>query len=191
LAANLSAFGAADADAIVVDAAGCGSTLKEYGRLGDDPAAAGFASKVRDVSEFLADLGPKAPLHPVPLRVVYDDPCHLVHGQRIATAPRALLDLVPGLIRLPLADADRCCGSAGIYNLVQPALATAILSEKIAAIAAAGCDTVATGNPGCILQIRHGLRRASAATPRLATVRVVHPVQILAAAYTGSGPDLV
>jgi glycolate oxidase iron-sulfur subunit len=187
LAANVRAFDLDDADAIIVDAAGCGATLKEYGRLAGGgeggAAAARFAAAVRDVSEFLDTLGVVPPAVPVPARVAYDDPCHLVHGQRIAAAPRALLARIPALQLVPLADADRCCGSAGIYNLTQPQMADAILDEKIAAIAAARCDLVATGNPGCILQIRHGLRRAAAATPGLGAVRVVHPMQLLAAAY--------
>jgi glycolate oxidase iron-sulfur subunit len=189
LTANLHAFDRPDAAAVVVDAAGCGSTLKEYGRLSSAAApetaeaAATLAARVRDVSEFLDALGPVTPHVPVPLRVAYDDPCHLLHGQRIAAPPRALLARIPGLELVPLADADRCCGSAGVYNLAQPALARAILDDKIAAIEATGCDVVATGNPGCILQIRHGLRGAAARNPRLERVRVLHPMQLLAAGY--------
>jgi glycolate oxidase iron-sulfur subunit len=191
---NVRAFAADDVDAVIVDAAGCGSTLKEYGRLYAGDAmlagpAAGLSRRVRDASEFLAALGLVPPVRPIRARVAYDDPCHLIHGQRIAAQPRALLDAIPGLERVPLADADRCCGSAGIYNLVQPALANAILDAKIAAIASAQCDLVATANPGCILQIRYGLQRAAAAMPRLAAVAVVHPMQLLAAAYGAAARD--
>jgi glycolate oxidase iron-sulfur subunit len=107
----------------------------------------------------------------------------LLHGQRISSAPRAILAAIPGLDLVPLRDADRCCGSAGIYNLAQPELAGAILAEKVRHIAASGADVVATGNPGCILQIRSGLRQASAAEPRLGAIRVLHPMELLAAGY--------
>jgi glycolate oxidase iron-sulfur subunit len=190
---NLQAFDRRDIDALVVNAAGCGSTLKEYGELTHDLGALALparelAARVRDVSEFLDALGLVPPPHAVPARVAYDEPCHLLHGQRVSAAPQRVLDAILGLERVPLAGADRCCGSAGIYNLLHPDLAGAILEEKIAAIAASGADTVATGNAGCILQIRQGLRRAAAATPRLAGVRVVHPMQLLAQAYTGDAP---
>jgi glycolate oxidase iron-sulfur subunit len=186
LEANLRAFGGADA--IVVNAAGCGSTLKEYGRLAATDArlaaaASAVASRIRDATEFLDELGLVAPRQPVPGRVAYDEPCHLLHGQRITAAPRSVLGRIPGLELVPLRDADRCCGSAGIYNVAQPALAGAILDDKIAAIADSRCDVVATGNPGCILQIRSGLRRHAGRVERLGRVQVVHPLQLLAASY--------
>jgi glycolate oxidase iron-sulfur subunit len=185
---NARVFDQNDVDAVVVNAAGCGSTLKEYGELarerpGSAAAAAAFASRVRDISEVLVDLGLVEPRAPVPAVVAYDEPCHLLHGQRVSAAPKQILDAIPGLRRVPLTDADRCCGSAGVYNLVFPRLARQIVAEKVAHIAASGADTVATGNPGCILWIRAGLRAAAAATPRLAGVRVVHPMQLLARAY--------
>lgn len=188
LARNVRAFDARDVDAVVVNAAGCGSTLKEYGGLaaarpGLAEAAAAFAARVRDISEFLHELGLVPPPHPVARRVTYDEPCHLLHGQRVSAAPRALLQAIPGLEWCPLPDADRCCGSAGIYNVVQTALASAILSDKIRSIAATGAGVVATGNPGCILQIRAGLLQASSAAPALREVRVVHPLALLALAY--------
>ena len=191
---NVQAFDLRDVDALVVNAAGCGSTLKEYGDLArDTPEVAGparaLAAQVRDVSEFLDALGLVPPPYAVRARVAYDEPCHLLHGQRVSAAPQRVLAAIPGLERVALAGADRCCGSAGIYNLLHPELAHAILQEKIASIAASGADTVATGNAGCILQIRQGLRRAGAATPHLAGVRVVHPMQLLAQAYTGTTPD--
>jgi glycolate oxidase iron-sulfur subunit len=185
---NVAAFDLRDVDAVVVNAAGCGSTLKEYADLGRArPAvaagAAALAARVRDIAEFLHQLGLVPPSVPVPARVAYDEPCHLLHGQRISAAPRAILAAIPGLELVPLRDADRCCGSAGIYNLVQAALAADILDEKVRCIAASGADTVATGNPGCILQIQAGLQRAAAGEPRLGTIRVVHPMQLLARAY--------
>jgi glycolate oxidase iron-sulfur subunit len=188
LGRNLRAFDLRDVDALVVNAAGCGSTLKEYGSLAAETtaiaaAASALASRTQDISEFLHGLGLVPPSHSVPVRVAYDEPCHLLHGQRVSAAPRAMLAAIPGATLVPLADADRCCGSAGVYNLVQPELATAVLEEKVRAIAASGAEVVASGNPGCILWIRRGLAAAAAAEPRLATVRVVHPMELLARAY--------
>ena len=185
---NLAAFARADVDALVVNAAGCGSTLAEYGELArDKPAlaapASALAARVRDISEFLDALGVVAPPLRVPARVAYDEPCHLLHGRGISAAPKRVLAAIPGVELVPLTEADRCCGSAGVYNVLYPDLAGAILEEKIRHVAASGADTVATGNAGCILQIRSGLRRAAGSTPRLAAVRVVHPMQLLAAAY--------
>jgi glycolate oxidase iron-sulfur subunit len=187
LARNLAAFGLGGVDAVVTNAAGCGSTLKEYGELALGtpvaPAAAAFAARVRDIAEFLEALGPVEPTVAVTARVAYDEPCHLLHGQRVSEAPQSLLRRIPGVEMVPLADADRCCGSAGVYNVLHPDLATAILDEKIRQVALCGADVVATGNPGCILQIRSGLRRASRTDPRLAAVRVLHPVELLARGY--------
>jgi glycolate dehydrogenase iron-sulfur subunit len=187
---NVRGFDLDGADAVVVNAAGCGSTLKEYGRLAAEhpelaPAAARFAAAVRDIGEFLDQLGLVPPTHPVQARVAYDEPCHLLHGQGISAAPKRLLAAVPGLTLVPLAEADRCCGSAGVYNLQHTDLAGQILDTKVACIEASGADTVATGNPGCILQIRLGLRRAARRSPGLARIRVVHPMELLAAAYPG------
>jgi glycolate oxidase iron-sulfur subunit len=188
---NLRALDPEGFDALVVNAAGCGSTLKEYGTLAAEDvaiaaSASAFAARVRDLSEFLHDLGLVPPEHPVPLRIAYDEPCHLLHGQRISIAPKAILAAIPGAVLVPLADADRCCGSAGVYNLIQPELATAVLDEKVRAIAASGAQVVATGNPGCILWIRRGLAAAAKAEPRLAGVRVMHPMELLARAYRGA-----
>jgi len=190
LTRNLRAFDMRDVDALVVNAAGCGSTLKEYGSLAQETpviaaSAAALAARVEDIAEFLDELGLVEPTHPVRARIAYDEPCHLLHGQRVSAAPRSLLGAIPGATIVPLADADRCCGSAGIYNLMQPALATAVLDEKVRAIGASGAEIVASGNPGCILWIRRGLAVAAAAArdPRLAGVRVEHPVEILARAY--------
>jgi glycolate oxidase iron-sulfur subunit len=190
---NLAAFNLQGADAVVVNAAGCGSTLKEYGHLARDlpawaPKAQRFADHVQDISEFLDQLGLVPPSREVRARVAYDDPCHLLHGQGIGGPPRRILGAIPGVTLLPLPESDRCCGSAGVYNLLHPQLAQEILDVKIRHIADSSADTVATGNAGCILQIRQGLRRAGRAEPRLAEIRVVHPMQLLAAAY-GSFPD--
>lgn len=168
---NVAAF--EEADWVVVNAAGCGATLREYGHLlPGTPAAARLAARVRDVSELLTDglPGPRAPLE---LTVTYHDPCHLVHGQRVREAPRALLRAIPGLKLVELAEADLCCGSAGVYNLLEPDIAQALLARKLERIAATGAEVVATGNPGCLLQLRMGL------SARGLRVRAHHPVELL------------
>jgi glycolate oxidase iron-sulfur subunit len=161
-----------DLDFIVVNAAGCGSAMKEYGRW--LPEAAGFAARVRDVTEVLVDT--ELPLGPVPLTVTYHDACHLAHGQRVRQAPRTLLRRIPGLTLVELADSDLCCGSAGVYNLLEPALAQELLALKVARIVETGARVVATGNPGCLLQIAQGCRQ------RGLDVTLVHPVELLARA---------
>ena len=173
-AKNLAAF-PADVDAIVLNSAGCGAALKELPHLlpGSEP----FAARVKDVSEVLAALGPLPPARAIQRRVAYDDPCHLCHGQGIRAEPRKLLAAIPGLVLVPLRDSEACCGSAGIYNLVHTELSLRILEQKVAAIAESGADVVATGNPGCMLQIAAGVRRAGL------PVSVVHPVELLAASY--------
>lgn len=192
---NLQAFDVSEVDAVVVNAAGCGSTMKEYGHLARDlpewaEAAQRFASRVKDIHEFLHALGLLPPSRSVEARVAYDDPCHLLHGQGISTAPREILATIPGVELVPLAEAERCCGSAGVYNVLHPQLAQQILDEKIRHIAGSGAEIVATGNPGCIVQIRGGLRRAAETEARLARIRVLHPMQLLAAAYDGRGLPL-
>src|SRR5438552_8292721 len=161
-----------DLDFVVANAAGCGSAMKEYGRW--LPATAGFAARVRDVAEVLveADL----PLGPLPLTVTYHDASHLAHGQRVRQAPRALLRRIPGLTLIELGDSDLCCGSAGVYNLLEPALARELLALKVARIVETGARVVATGNPGCLLQIAQGCRQ------RGLDVTLVHPVELLARA---------
>ena len=161
-----------DLDFVVANAAGCGSAMKEYGHW--LPATAGFAARVRDVAEVLveADL----PLGPLPLTVTYHDACHLAHGQRVRQAPRALLRRIPGLTLVELGDSDLCCGSAGVYNLLEPALARELLALKVARIVETGARVVATGNPGCLLQIAQGCRQ------RGLDVTLVHPVELLARA---------
>lgn len=179
---NIDVFERVEPDYVVTNAAGCGSTLKEYGfLLADDPAyaarAADFSAKVRDITELLAELGLREPTHPVSRRVAYQDACHLNHGQKIRGAPREVLRAIPGMEIVDLPRSDWCCGSAGTYNVTEPALSEEILGWKIANIAGAGADTVAVANPGCTIQIDHGLRE------RGLRVRVAHPVDLLAEAY--------
>ena len=155
---NLSAFLLDTVDAILTNAAGCGSTLKEYGRLlgvGEEhDRAAAFASKVRDVSEFLAELGLVAPMHPVALRVTYQDSCHLAHGQKIREAPRKLIGSVPGVELLEMRLADQCCGSAGVYNITQTKASMELLALKMECVRETQAAAIVTSNPGCILQLR-------------------------------------
>jgi glycolate dehydrogenase iron-sulfur subunit len=178
---NIAAFERAGADVIAVNSAGCGAMLEEYGHLlADDPAwadrAARLAARVRDVSELLAGAGP-APARGPTARVVYDAPCHLVHAQRVSEPPLHVLAAVGGLEMVPLAGAEQCCGGAGIYSLLQPAVSQAVLAPKVAGIRDSRAAFVATGNPGCLMQIGAGLSRAGVAC------RAVHPVDLLDAAY--------
>jgi glycolate oxidase iron-sulfur subunit len=181
---NLVAFDVADVDAIIVNAAGCGSTMKDYASLVGEAsplaeAARRMSEKVRDISEFLDELGLTAPLHPLPLRVAWDAPCHLLHGQRIEAAPLRLLHRIPKLDVVPLVDSDRCCGSAGLYSLLHPELAQELGEEKATRIREAHVDVVATGNSGCILQIAGALRRTRAFGDTTAPVEVLHVVELL------------
>jgi glycolate oxidase iron-sulfur subunit len=175
----------AGVDRIVVNAAGCGSAMKEYGDLlADDPAWAArarhFSARVRDVSELLGELGgSRAPRNPIRARVVYHDACHLAHGQGIRAEPRALLQEIPGIELLAPAEGEICCGSAGIYNLVQPEPAAQLGERKARNIAAMSPDMIATGNPGCILQI------ASAGKALGYDWRIVHPIQLVDASIRG------
>ena len=181
---NIAAFESSGAEYVVTNAAGCGALLKEYGHLlAADSAwavrAASFAERVRDVSELLAAAGPREGA-PLPYRVTYDAPCHLQHAQRVSAAPLKVLDAIPGLERVALVDSDQCCGSAGIYNLLEPALSAAVLAPKIAHIELTGASLVATGNPGCLMQIGAGLRRAGL------SARTVHPMELLDASYAAA-----
>jgi glycolate oxidase iron-sulfur subunit len=158
---NFAAFLAEDFDAIITNAAGCGSTLKEYAHLfSEDDAsqarARQFTAKMRDVAEFLTDLGMNAPLRPLPLRVTYQDSCHLVHGQKIREAPRQLLRAIPGLefVEMPLS--EQCCGSAGVYNVTETEASLEILERKMECVKQTKAGVIATANPGCILQLRAG-----------------------------------
>ena len=179
---NIEAFMCDDPDRIIVNAAGCGAAMKEYGSLlSDDPtfadSAREFSSKVRDISEFLCEIGVEPPIGRIDRTVTYDAPCHLIHAQRISQAPIELLRRIPGLSLVPLRGSESCCGGAGIYNLQHPNLSTDILNEKIENIKATGADTVASSNPGCIMQIGAG------ALLRGLAVDVVHTVELLDAAY--------
>jgi len=159
--ANFEAFRTGDFDALLTNAAGCGSTLKEYADLfpSGEPAyeqVRTFSSRVRDVTEFLADLGLSAELRPLPLRVTYQDSCHLLHGQKIREAPRKLIRAVPGveLVEMPLA--DQCCGSAGVYNVTQTKTSLELLAQKMQFSQQTKAQAIVTANPGCILQLRAG-----------------------------------
>jgi glycolate oxidase iron-sulfur subunit len=158
---NLRAFLLDDVDAIVTNAAGCGSTLKEYHHLftpdeDEYTQAAVFAKKTRDVTEFLAALGLSEPLKPLPLRVTYQDSCHLLHGQKVREAPRKLLRAIPGLDLVELPHADICCGSAGVYNVTHTEASLELLAEKMRCASATQAQVIATSNPGCLLQMRAG-----------------------------------
>jgi glycolate oxidase iron-sulfur subunit len=171
-------------DAIIVNAAGCGSHLKDCARLfADDSAmaerAAQFCARVRDVSEFLVPLPPVAPRHPLRVTVAYHDACHLAHAQRLRSQPRALLGTIPGLELREIADGEQCCGSAGIYNLVEPASADEIGARKVANIIASGAELVASANPGCSLHLGKLLRQSGKPLPLL------HPIEIVDASLRG------
>lgn len=158
---NLEVFLRESFDAVITNAAGCGSTLKEYPQLfqEDDPKypkAIAFQKKMRDITEFLAELGLAAPLKELPLRVTYQDSCHLAHGQRIREAPRKLIRAVPGVELVEMFRSDDCCGSAGIYNVTETAASMEILEEKMRYAAATKAPVIVTANPGCLLQLRAG-----------------------------------
>jgi glycolate oxidase iron-sulfur subunit len=182
---NIAAFERSGAEFIAVNAAGCGAIMKEYGHLlKDDPAwhdrAAAIGSRVRDVSELLAAAGPRQG-GPLPIRITYDAPCHLQHAQRVTQAPLSVLAAIPGLELVPLHDSDQCCGSAGIYNLIEPDTSNAVLAPKLANIKATGAPFVATGNPGCLMQIGAGMIRSGM------SARAIHPIDLLDASYAARG----
>jgi glycolate oxidase iron-sulfur subunit len=181
-------FEAAGVDEIAVNAAGCGSTMKTYGTLfRNDPAmdkrAAALAAKVRDISETLAALAPaRAVRQRMDLRVAYHDACHLAQAQGVRREPRELLRSIPGVTLVPLGESEICCGSAGIFNLVQPDMATALGRRKAAHIAASRADVVVTGNPGCMLQLAAAQRSAGHERP------VLHLVELLESSILGTSP---
>jgi glycolate oxidase iron-sulfur subunit len=184
---NVAAFGRGGADVIVTNAAGCGAMMKEYGHLlADDPQwrdrALAVAGRVRDVTEVLAESGPRQGA-PLPLSIAYDAPCHLLHAQRVSAQPIAVMRGIPSVEVTPLPDADQCCGGAGIYNLLEPELSADVLRPKLAHVEAARPQLVATANPGCHLQIGAGLIRAGS------RVRCVHPVELLDASYARRAHD--
>jgi glycolate oxidase iron-sulfur subunit len=171
-------FERAKVDTIVINAAGCGSTLKEYGYLlRDDPVyrerAFRFSEKCKDISEVIAGLEPRAPRHPLPLKLAFQDACHLQHAQGIRAQPRDALKRIPGLEVVEIDEGSLCCGSAGIYNLVEPETARQLGDRKVKNILAAAPDAVASSNPGCLLQIKSGLQRAGCDVPALHFVEVI------------------
>ena len=182
---TIDAFERAGVDTIVTNAAGCGSNVKEYGHLlRDDPQyaerAKQFSAKCKDVTEVLARLEPRAKRHPLNLRVAFHDSCHLQHAQGVRSQPRQLLSQIPGLKLEEIAEGPICCGSAGIYNLVQPDAANELGDRKAKLIAPLQADVVATGNPGCLLQLQSSLKRNGSNTP------VVHTIQLLDASIRGA-----
>ncbi len=180
----IDAFEGSEVDTIVINAAGCGSTLKEYGYLLRDDAAyasraSAFAAKCRDISEVLAELEPKAPRHAVPLRVAYHDACHLQHAQGITAQPRQVLATIPQLEICDIPEGGLCCGSAGIYNLVEPDTARELGERKARNVVTTGADAVVSSNPGCLLQLRSGLAQVGRPLPTL------HLVELLDASIQG------
>jgi glycolate oxidase iron-sulfur subunit len=179
---NIDAFLDANVDAIIVNSAGCGAAMKEYGHLlRDDPEyhekAERFSSLVRDAGEFLAELGLVGKLRPMAMTVTYQDPCHLAHGQRIRRQPRELLQAIPGLKLVEMEGADRCCGSAGIYNLTHPGMSQHLLQDKMRSVAVTGSEAIVAPNPGCMLQLRSGAARFGP------VVKVYHLMDLLDRAY--------
>lgn len=185
---NIDAFENPYIDAIIINAAGCGAALKEYGHLlKDDPAyaarAEAFSAKVKDAIEFLADRGLSAQPGPLPMTVTYQEPCHLAHAQRITKQPRALLKAIPELKVIEMPESSLCCGSAGIYNLLQPDMASALLNRKIENALTTGANTIVSANPGCMLQLSAGLKA------RDSSWHVIHLMDLLDRAYGAAEPS--
>jgi len=179
---NIDAFLTAGVDAIVVNAAGCGAAMKEYGRLlEDDPVYADkarrFSSLVKDAGEFLAGIGLVGQLGELRITVTYQDPCHLAHGQRVRSQPRDLLKAIPGLKVVEMNGSESCCGSAGIYNITHAEMSQQLLLEKMPAIAATGSEAVVAPNPGCMLQLRYGAQKYGP------NVKVYHLMDLLDRSY--------
>jgi glycolate oxidase iron-sulfur subunit len=184
---NSRAFNVNEVDAVIINVAGCGSMLKDYGHMAEELAAndprtnqdlTAFAAKVKDVSEFLVELGPIRPTREVRLKATYHDACHLCHAQKIREQPRELLSMVPGLQLVPLAESEICCGAAGSYNLTEGDMADRLAKRKLNNILATGADTVIMGNAGCSLQIQAALRDADS------PIWVAHPMEILDRSYS-------
>jgi glycolate oxidase iron-sulfur subunit len=186
--ALIARFERSGVDTIIINAAGCGSTLKDYGHLlaGDlawAERARAFSAKVQDVNEFLAALGPRAVRHPLKARVAYHDACHLAHAQGIRAQPRSLLRAIPGVEVVDIPDGDTCCGSAGTYNLMEPESAAEIGQRKVANVLSTHCTLLASANPGCTLQIQKLLR------DRGQSLAAAHPIEILDASLRGGTLD--
>jgi glycolate dehydrogenase iron-sulfur subunit len=162
-------------ETVIVNAAGCGSGMKDYAHLVDAPA---FAAKVKDVHEFVAEVEPRAVRHPLPLRVAYHDACHLAHAQGIRSAPRELLRAIPGIELIEPAEWELCCGSAGVYNLLEPEAAADLGARKATNLAATGAQAIAAANPGCAIQIARYLERP---------IPILHPIELLARSLSGAG----
>jgi glycolate oxidase iron-sulfur subunit len=177
---NARVFDASGVDAVVVNSAGCGAAMRDAEHwIG--AAGGAYAAQVRDICELLDEVGLRPPEREMRGRYCYDDPCHLVHGQGVESAPRNLLARIPGLERVDHAEASACCGAAGIYNITHPAMSQRVLARKLDSLERARPDWIATGNPGCMMQIAAGARA------RGMRARVVHPVELLDEAY---GPGL-
>ena len=177
-------FAEAGVEYVVVNAAGCGSAMKDYAELlADDPAyaarARAFADRVRDVSEILAELGPVAPRHPLPLVAAYHDACHLAHAQGVRAQPRQLLAGIPDLEVREIADPEICCGSAGVYNVLQPEPARELGDRKAVAVLATGADLLVTANPGCLMQVASAVARSGG------SIAMAHTVEVLDASIRG------
>ncbi len=183
---NIDVFEPYNCDAIIINSAGCGSNLKEYGHLLRDDAvfadrASAFSTKIEDISEFLVGIDWNHDMGELPYTVAYHDACHLVHGQKIKQQPRQLLQAISGVTLVNLKEADWCCGSAGIYNITNQEMAATLLQRKMENIAATGATIIATGNPGCMMQIALGARE------RGMDIEVVHPIQLIDEAYRAGG----
>jgi len=179
---NIDAFLETGVDAVIVNAAGCGAAMKEYGHLLRDDAAYAekatrFGALVKDAGEFLAGLGLVGKLGRLEMTVTYQDPCHLAHGQRVRNQPRILLRAIPGLKLVELEGSDRCCGSAGIYNITHPGMSQHLLKEKMQSVGATNAEAVVAPNPGCMLQLRYGAQRYGPA------IKVHHLMDLLDRAY--------
>jgi glycolate oxidase iron-sulfur subunit len=181
----IAVFEAAKVDTIVINSAGCGSTMKEYGYLlRDDPAwaarAAAFSAKCKDISEVLCELEPQSPRKPLKMRVAYHDACHLQHAQGVQAQPRKLLGGIPGLEVAEIPEGSLCCGSAGVYNLVQSETANQLGDRKVENLLTTGAEAVLSANPGCLLQLMNGLRRRG-----LKAMPAFHMVELLDASIRG------
>lgn len=181
---NIEIFENTDVDAIIVNSAGCGSAMKEYGQLLESDSryaerGARLSKKVRDIMEFLSVIGLQGELKELKLRVTYQDACHIAHAQRITTHPRRIIKQIPGIEFIELPESDICCGSAGIYNLAEPEMAEKILERKISRLKETGAEVLVAGNPGCLLQIGMGIRRYGL------NIKSAHTVELLDWAYRG------
>lgn len=184
---NIDAFEHENLDAVIINSAGCGATLKEYEALLEHTdyaeKAEHFSQKMRDISEFLAEIEMIPPNGKIPLRVTYDEPCHLLHGQSVKLQPRKVLQAIPELELIELTESEWCCGSAGIYNITQPELSQDILKTKMKHISDTEADIVATGNPGCLLQIQLGIQNHGL------EMKAMHPITLLDYSYRSIPPD--